>query len=197
MKLIALTGGIASGKSTVARMFEQLGAVVLDADRLAHQIYRRGTPLYRMLLKRYGSTLLSPSGQIDRKRLGNILFGSKKEKKWLESQIHPATFFLIGKKIRQALAHRPPLVLVEAALHFETGYHRFFPRVVLVTAKRKQQIERMKIREGLSSQEAQVRLNQQMPLAQKKRMADVIIDNSGNLKNTQRQVEGLFKKWTR
>jgi dephospho-CoA kinase len=197
MKLVALTGGIATGKSTVAKMFQELGAIVLQADGLAHRTYLRGTPVYREILRRYGPKILNRARNIDRKKLADILFNSPKEKKWLESKIHPATLWLLGEKLRQAIARRPKLILVEAALHFETGYYRFFPVTCVVYAGTKDQVDRLILREGLSASEALLRLKNQMPMALKRKLADFMLDNSGSLKNTRRQVKTLFNMWTR
>ncbi|MCE9623875.1 MAG: dephospho-CoA kinase [Deltaproteobacteria bacterium] len=124
MKILALTGGIATGKSSVARIFEKLGAMVIDADKVAHQTYLPKTPLYREMLKRYGRDILDAKGRVDRKKLGVLLFRSKKERQWLEERIHPATRLLIGKEIQKALRRGVKLILVEAALHVETDWHR-------------------------------------------------------------------------
>ncbi|HCU26015.1 MAG TPA: dephospho-CoA kinase [Deltaproteobacteria bacterium] len=193
--ILALTGGIASGKSTVARMFRDRGAVVLEADRIAHQSYAPGTALYRELIRRYGKKILSPRKSIDRKKLAKILFASRWERAWLEKKIHPETFRLIGSKLQSALRRRPPLILVEAALHVETGYYRVFPGLILVKASPRTQLERLIAREGLSSAEAKQRLASQMPLKKKLAMADWVIDNSGSLRKTEAQVRSLMKKF--
>ena len=166
-KILALTGGIASGKSTVARMFRDLGAVVLEADRIAHQVYRRGTLLHRELIRRYGKNILSGRGTVDRKKLAKILFASKRERAWLESRIHPETFRLIGSKLQAALRRRPRLILVEAALHVETGYYRVFSELIVVKASPGIQARRLVEREKLSHAEAKQRLASQMPLKNK------------------------------
>ncbi len=193
MKTLALTGGIASGKSTVAQLFEKYGARVIHADLLAHQTYRRGTPLYRKILNRYGKKVLARNGQIDRQALGKILFDSKKEKQWLEKEIHPLTRKLIGEKIQQCLKKKIPLILVEAALHVESGYYQEFQGLIVVKATKKNQIERLTQREGLSKREALARIQNQMPLSKKIKCADWVIDNSGTLKKTEKQVKQLIR----
>ncbi|HKY61873.1 MAG TPA: dephospho-CoA kinase [bacterium] len=194
MKIYALTGGIASGKSTVAAMFRDLGAAVIDADKVAHRVYAKGSPLYRELRRRYGRSILRPSGGIDRKRLARILFSSAKEKSWLEGRIHPETRRLIGVEIQKALRRRAPLVLVEAALHVETGYHRAFPAMITVSSGGQKQLQRLVEREALDLAEAKKRVASQFPEKEKNRRADWVIDNSGSLAKTRAQVKRLFKR---
>lgn len=196
MKIYALTGGIASGKSTVAGMFRDLGAAVIDADKIAHRVYVKGSPLHRELLRRYGRSILRPSGAIDRRRLARVLFSSTKEKAWLEERIHPETRRLIGVEIQKALRRRAPLVLVEAALHVETGYHQAFPGMIVVSSGAKKQLQRLVEREALDLAEAKARIASQGPEKEKNRLADWVIDNSGSLAKTRGQVKRLFKKLT-
>jgi dephospho-CoA kinase len=197
MKIFALTGGIASGKSTVAAMFRDLGAAVIDADKVAHRVYAKGSPLYRDLLRRYGRSILGSSGEIDRRRLARILFSSAKEKSWLEARIHPETRRLIGVEIQKALRRKAPLVLVEAALHVETGYHEAFPGMIAVSSGGERQLERLIEREALELAEAKSRISSQLPEKAKNRLADWVIDNSGSLAKTRAQVRKLFKQLSR
>ena len=197
MKIYALTGGIASGKSTVASMFRELGAVIVDADKVAHRVYAKGSPLQRELVRRYGRSVLGASGDIDRRRLARILFSSAKEKAWLESRIHPETRRLIGAEIQKALRQKAPLILVEAALHVETNYHRSFPGMIAVASGKGRQLERLVEREALSLMEAKARIASQLPEAKKNRLADWVIDNSGSLAKTKAQVRRLFQEMTK
>ncbi len=194
MKIYALTGGIASGKSTVAGMFRDLGAAVVDADKIAHRVYAKGSPLHRELVRRYGRSILDASGEIDRSRLAQILFSSTKEKTWLESRIHPETRRLIGVEIQKALRRKAPLILVEAALHVETGYHEAFPGMIAVASGSQRQLQRLVDREALDLAEAKRRIASQLPEKEKNRLADWVIDNSGSLAKTKAQVKRLFKK---
>lgn len=197
MKILALTGGIATGKTAVARLFEKHGALVIDADRAAHRAYRPGTQLYRDILRRYGREILAPDGSIDRKKLGAILFRSKPERLWLEARIHPETRRLIGREIQTALRRGRRLILVEAALHVETGYHRPFHGLIVVDAQPQIQIERLRRREGLSRAEALAKIRSQMPRRRKLAAADWVIDNSGSLASTERQVRNLVRELKR
>jgi len=194
MKILALTGGIAAGKSSAAKLFRELGAVVLDADKIAHRVYLPKSKVHRALLKRYGKKILGRTGKIDRKKLGAILFASKRERAWLEAQIHPETRRLIGAEIRKAIRKKAPLILVEAALHLETGYHRHFQGLLVVRAAPKVQLERLMKREGLKAKDAKLKISSQMPQALKCAAADWIIDNSGSLRSTKAQVKQLMKE---
>lgn len=194
MKILALTGGIATGKTAVARLFEKYGALVIDADRAAHRAYRPGTKLYREILRRYGKDILGPDGAIDRKKLGGILFRSKAERLWLEARIHPETRRLIGREIQEALRRGRRLILVEAALHVETGYHRPFHGLIVVDAPPETQAERLMRRENLSRAEALAKLRSQLPRRRKLAAADWLIDNSGSLAATERQVRKLVRE---
>lgn len=194
MKILALTGGIATGKTAVARLFEKHGAWVIDADRAAHRAYLPGTKLHRDILRRYGRECLAPDGTIDRKKLGAILFRSKRDRLWLEARIHPETRRLIGREIQAALRRGRSLILVEAALHVETDYHRPFHGLIVVDAPPQIQIERLRRREGLSRSEALGKIRSQMPRRRKLAAADWVIDNSGSLAATERQVRKLIRE---
>lgn len=193
MKVLALTGGIAGGKSTVARFFEEMGAVVLNADRIAHKTYEPGTPLFEDLKTRYGPSILA-GGRIDREHLGEIVFGSAEERIWLESRTHPATRRLITEQLSELTQKNPPLVLVEAALHVETGYYREFDGLIVIYVPYDIAIQRLKARDGLSEEEAELRLKSQMPIEEKKKFADWLIDNSGGLEETKKQVRLLYNE---
>lgn len=195
MKILALTGGIAAGKSTVAQLFRDLGAVVLDADKIAHRVYLPKGKVHRAIQKRYGKQILDRSGKIDRKKLAGILFGSKQERAWLEAQIHPETRRLIGAEIQKAIRKKAPLILVEAALHLETGYHKPFHGLLVVSAAPKVQLQRLMKREGLNAKEARLKVSSQMSQARKRAAADWIIDNSGTLRSTRTQVRRLMKEF--
>lgn len=192
MKMIALTGGIASGKSIVCKMFEECGAKVIYADQIAHQVYDKDTPLYHSIVDRYGQDVLDPAKNIDRKKLGEILFNSKKEKEWLESSIHPETRKLIEKEIKEAKQTNPPLILIEAALHVESEYYLLFEGLMVVHAGLEDQLQRLMTRDGISRDQALLRVENQLPLAEKLKKANWAIDNSGTLEATQKQVKELY-----
>ncbi len=195
MKVLALTGGIASGKSTVSEMFQQWGAAIIDADHLAHKTYEPGTLLYKILLNRLGPEILSATGSIDRKKLAPLLFNDELLRRGLEKLIHPEVRTLILQEIEQLRSHSPQLILVEAALHVETGYYREFDGLILVTCPKELQIERLRKRDSLSEEQIKARLHSQWPLEAKIPVANYLIDNSGSLENTQKQAKALFDQW--
>ena len=195
MKILALTGGIASGKSTVAKFFEELGAVILEADQEAHQCYAPGTDLFQELQKRYGPQIVS-AGKIDRRRLGEIVFVDPTERQWLESKTHACAREHIAEKLRQIAKKNPPLVLVEAALHVETGYYREFEGLIVIYVPEAVALERLQRREGLNAEQAKRRIASQMPIEDKKKQANWLIDNSGSLEETKKQVTRLYKELT-
>lgn len=194
MKILALSGGIATGKTAVARIFQKLGAAVIDADKIAHRVYLPNTQIYRDIVRRYGKKVLTADKTIDRKALGKILFKSKKERLWLESCIHPQTRMLIGREIQKAIRSGKKVVIVEAALHVETAYHRPFHGLIVVDAPPRTQIERLVHREGLSRTEAQRKIRSQLPRRLKLKAADWIIDNSGTLARSEKQIRKLMKE---
>ncbi len=195
MKILALTGGIASGKSTVANFFTKQGAIVLDADKTAHEVYKKKSPVYQKIKARYGKKILKKDQSIDRKKLADILFHSPQQKKWLEKQIHPATIKLLGEKLQKALQKKPKLILVEAALHVETGYYRQFDGMIVISVPTQTQLERLILRDKISKAEAKQRLKNQIPLIKKRRLANWVIDNSGNRNKTEQQVIKFLKNW--
>jgi len=197
MKILALTGGIASGKSTVGQMFVQRGAILIDADKIAHEVYRKGSVVHGRIVHRYGRSILDRDGQINRMALAKILFSSEREKEWLEGLIHPKTRDLIGKRIDKAVKKNPALILVEAALHIETGYYRLFEGLIIVKISPKVQLERLVERAGLKPAEAKLRIKRQGNWDKRYRMADWLIDNSGSFQKTEQQVDKLYQRLTR
>ncbi|MCB1215621.1 MAG: dephospho-CoA kinase, partial [Deltaproteobacteria bacterium] len=194
--ILALSGGIASGKSTVGDFFKSLGATILNADKEAKKLYTPGQTLYYKILKRYGSKLKTNTG-IDRKKLASIIFNHKQEKTWLEKESHHQTRKNLGKKIRKALYQKSPLILVEAALHIETGYDLYFPGLILIVIPKEEQIKRLIKRDKLNLEEAKLRLRNQLSLQEKLKHAHWMIDNSGKWQETQRQIKKLYQHLTR
>ena len=173
---IGLTGGIASGKSSVGRLLEARGWPVLDADRYAREALSPNTPASEAVAKRFGATVGSAS-DLDRKALGRIVFSDSVERRWLEELIHP----VVRKRFDQeldALASEPVVVLMIPLL-FEAGLESLCSEIWVVNCTPEQQLARMMQRDGLSKAEAQARLQSQWPLASKRDQADRVIDNGG------------------
>lgn len=196
MKVLALTGGVAAGKSTVAGMFAELGAKILDADAIAHGCYAPGTPLHAEILKKFGANLEKPDGSIDRKALGAQVFRSAEAKAWLEAHTHQATRHAIDQEISRLRNSGVPLILVEAALHVETGFFRHFEGLIVVHVNPEIQLKRLMERNGISEAEATLIIKNQMPVEVKRKYADWVIDNSGSLEQTRQRVEELYGEWT-
>jgi dephospho-CoA kinase len=197
MLRIGLTGGIASGKSTVCGMLQDRGCTIVDADEVAHQLLLKSQPCFSRVVEAFGVEILDSAGEIDRKKLGAIVFENQPFLETLEGIVHPQV-------IRQILAkldimekeQRHTKVVVDASLMIESGFYKSFKPLVVVTCKLEQQMERLIARNGLSESQARRRISLQVPLEQKLRFADHVIDNSGTLENTKVQVDALFAEWS-
>lgn len=194
MKVIGLTGGIGSGKSTVARFFSELGAFVIDADQVDHLLLRTDTELIQILFQEFGAVGDRQTLQIDRKKLAQIVFQDPQKLKRLEALIHPRIRESIFKQIAAVDPNRYPLVLVDAALLVETRLYQAFEGLIVVKANLDQQIERLQKREGYPFEEIEKRIRFQLPLEAKLEVANWVIDNSYNLEHTKQQVSQLFRK---
>jgi dephospho-CoA kinase len=192
-RVIGLTGGIASGKSTVAAMLRQLGAAVVDADALARQIVLPGTPALAELAKRFGPEILDTSGCLDRKRLGEIVFSDAEARADLNRITHPRIASAGQAEIARHAAAGAPVVFYEAALLVENGAHRALDGLVVVAIPPAMQVDRMVSRDGLDRAAAEARLAAQLPLSAKTAVATHVIDNSGSEAQTRAQVEVLWR----
>jgi dephospho-CoA kinase len=190
MFIIGLTGNIATGKSTVAKMLRELGAEVIDADALVHELYQPNTKVTRRVAELFGAEVLLPDGGVNRQKLGAVVFNDKERMKALESVVHPAVAALRNEKINQATK---PVVVLEAVKLFETGQHQQCHQFWVVTASESAQLQRLMKQRGLSKEQARSRLAVQPPLEEKLKIADVVIDNSGTLDDLRRQVEAAWE----
>ena len=194
VKIIGLTGGIASGKTTVAKLFEALGATVIDADAVTHSLYEKRLDLVKSLSEAFGKEILTPLGKIDRLKLGALVFADASHRKKLETLVHPIIREEIQNQIEEAKRKNPPLILVEAALLVETGYYKQWDGLIVVKANPHHQEERLMQRNSFSSEEAKERIGVQISLADRLKAAHWVIDNSGSLEETERQVKDLYQK---
>ena len=196
MILIGLTGGVATGKSTVAAMFKRCGAVVIDADVLARTVVEPGKPAWREIVKTFGRSVLNPDRTIDRQTLGSIVFGSPAKRKQLERIIHPRVAREQQRLTREAAKHDPRAVVIyDVPLLFEAGIDTRVDVTIVVTADRETQVARLKKRNGLSRAEALRRIKSQMPLVQKRRLADFVIDGTRRRTDLFRQIKGLCQQF--
>lgn len=186
-----LTGGIACGKSTVAAILREMGFRVLDADLLAHQLIEPGEPAHEEVLREFGREICDAQGRIDRARLGAIVFADPAKLAQLNRIVHPRVLEASDRQFAEWAKTEPHgMAFIEAALLVEAGYHRRLDRLVVVWCTPEQQRERL-IARGMSSEEAQRRIGSQMPIEEKKRFATDLIDCSGTLEDTRKQVEAL------
>jgi dephospho-CoA kinase len=193
MRLIGLTGGIATGKSMVDRMLEARGAAVIDADQLAREVVRRGEPALQAVAARFGPDVIQPDGTLDRERLGKIVFADPEARRDLDQITHPRIAELTRDRIAAALASPAPLVAVDIPLLFENARESMFEGVLLVYAPREVQVRRLRERNGLDEAAALQRLAAQLPIDEKRDRATWIIDNTHGLDATARAVDDWWE----
>jgi|Deesub1362B_J571_1020462.scaffolds.fasta_scaffold02118_4 dephospho-CoA kinase len=189
--IIGLTGNIATGKSVVLQMLKRLGAFCIDADELVHYLMRKGTPLWRAVLEEFGEGILSADGEIDRKRLGDIVFKDTASLRRLEEIVHPTVIVKIDELIRSS---DKGVVAVEAIKLIESGMYRKCDSLWVVTCRKEQQLARLMAQKKMSEEEALLRIESQSPQEEKVALADVVINNSGDLKETWQQVKVEWNK---
>ena len=195
MKVIGLTGNIGCGKSVVARMFEELGARVIDADRIARLVVDPGEPAWKEIVKTFGKEILNQDGTINRGRLGEIVFNDKEKRETLNGITHPRIIERIKELIEESGRENVEVVIVEAALIVEKGGMKpLINDLIVVTADEKAQIRRLMGRDRFSREAALSRIRSQIPLSEKVGLATYVIDNSGTLEETRRQVEEVWKR---
>jgi dephospho-CoA kinase len=198
MASFGLTGGIASGKTTVAAMFRELGARIIDADEIAHELLRPGSPVFAQVVARFGHGILNSAGEIDRPRLGEIVFADPAERAALDGIIHPAILARRNELLAAFHAANPAAVVIsDAALIYEAHIESRFLKVIVVWCRPEQQLERLLAKTGLSRDQALRRIEAQMPIDEKRRRAGFVIDNSGTGDETRRQVEALYPELAR
>ena len=195
MIMVGLTGSVATGKSTVAKMFQQCGAVVIDADLLARQVVEPGKPAWRAIVKTFGKTILNPDRSLNRHALGAIVFRHPAKRLALEAIIHPRVAREQARLTKQAARQDPhAVVMYDVPLLFEAGIDKRVDETIVVTADRTTQVSRLKKRNGLSRAEALHRINSQMPLAKKVRQADHVLDGTLPRPTLRKHVDQLFTR---
>jgi dephospho-CoA kinase len=194
MLRIGLTGGLASGKSLVAKRLVDLGCHWIQADQLGHEVLQKGSAVQAQVVRHFGPGILLENGEIDRRKLAAAVFDSPERLAALNALVHPAVIRR-EEQLSQNIARSDPsaIIVVEAAILIETGRYKRFQKLILAVCEEKQQVERAMKRSGLTREEVLARLRQQMPLEQKRKYADYIIDTSGPKEGTFRQVEDLYR----
>ena len=191
MLLVGLTGGIGSGKSTVARLLEKRGAVVFDADLLAREAVEPGTPGHAAVIERFGADVLAPGGELDREALASIVFADPSARRDLEEIVHPEVRRLFAEG-SEAYRDTDRVVVFSAPLLVETGMHTAFEILVVVSATVATQIKRLMRQRGMSESSIRARIEAQAPLEDKAAVADFLVDNEGTLDELESQVDRLW-----
>ena len=194
MILVGLTGGLATGKSTVAKMFKLWGAAVIDADLLARQVVQSGKPAWREIVKTFGKTVLNPDHSLNRHALGAIVFLHPAKRRALEAIVHPRVAREQNRLTKQAARKNPHAVVIyDVPLLFEAGIDKRVDQTIVVTADRTTQVSRLKKRNRLSRAEALRRIHSQMPLTRKIRQADHVVNGTLPRSSLRKKVAQLFK----
>jgi len=191
--VLAVTGSLGSGKSSVARILKGLGLAVLDADAIAHDCIKPRKPAYRKIVSLFGKEVLKKDRSIDRSKLGKQVFRDGLLLKRLNSIVHPWVIEVIKKEIRKARLRNKPIVL-DVPLLVEAGLDRLVDKIIVVKASAETQLRRVAKKTKLSRREIKIRIKTQIPLRAKMRLADFIIDNSGTRESTRKQVEKVVRR---
>jgi dephospho-CoA kinase len=192
MSYFGLTGGVATGKSTAARMFHELGAQIIDADRIGHELFAKTSPVFAEVVERFGNGILDSQREICRQRLGAIVFSDPEKLRQLNAIVHPRIISQVEVRAAELAAqNRRSVILVDAALIFEAGIGGRFEKVIVTWCPPEMQLARL-MDKGMTREEAGRRVAAQMPVDEKKRRADFVIDSSGPLEDTRAQVERIF-----
>ncbi len=194
MQVVGLTGGIATGKSTVAAVFQRMDCAIIDADRIAREIVRPGSPGLEALCRQFGRGILDEAGGLNRSALGKIVFRNPVLRDRLNELLHPPILARIDAALKAYRQEGRDMVILDAPLLFETGLNARTDAVVVVYAGEEVQLKRLMERDGLTREEAALRIASQMPLQEKVRRADFVIDNGGGLPATEEQAKEVLKK---
>jgi dephospho-CoA kinase len=192
--VVGLTGGIACGKTTVASMFGDLGIPVLDADALAREVVEPGTPGLQRIVDQFGKGVLDQGGRLDRKKVGDLIFGDEEAREKLNAIMHPMIGAAGAKHMAALQEGDAPYFLYEAALLVETRSYEAFSALIVVSAEESIQRLRLIARDGFTVSEANARISSQLPLARKIAVADYVVTNNGDLEATRRQVAEVHQK---
>ena len=192
MFAIGLTGGIGTGKTEVAAILRRLGAEVLDADEMAHEVYRRGTGPWREIVHEFGEDVLAADGEIDRPKLGSVVFQDDGELQRLNRIVHPAVRESVKERLDELREDGTGVAAVEVVLLVEAGWQDLFDEVWVTVTKEEAAAKRTACRSGLSVGEVRARIASQMPQAERVRQADAVVDNNGSLGQLEVHVQQLW-----
>ena len=198
MLRVGLTGGLACGKSFVGEALAGWGCLLIQADELGHEVLALGGEAYEAVVKEFGNGILAEDGSIDRRALAARVFGAPERLDRLNAIVHPLVLRREEERIAQFAGREPDgIAVVEAAILIETGSYKRFDRLILVTCTSEQQVERAMRREGAVESDARARISRQMPLEEKRKFADFVIDTSGAKEDTLRQTRAVYESLRR
>ncbi|WP_226604785.1 dephospho-CoA kinase [Bacillus cereus] len=193
--VIGLTGGIASGKSTVSEMFRELSIPVIDADIIAREVVERGKPAYNKIVEVFGAEVIQQDGELDRPKLGSIVFYNEEKRLQLNKIVHPAVREEMNRQKEMYIKEGMQAIVLDIPLLFESKLTSLVDRILVVAVTPDTQLERLMKRNGFSEEEATARIQSQMPLAEKVKNADEVINNDGTIMGTKTQLQVILKKW--
>ena len=194
-QIIGITGGIASGKSSVSQYLKELGFTVVDADVASRAVVEPGEEAYLQVVKAFGEDLLLSDGNIDRAKLGSIIFHDQEKRLLLNSIVHPAVRNWMRVETEKALATGAETVFMDIPLLFESKLTFMVEKTLLIYVDESVQLERLMNRNALTQSDALARIRSQMPLKDKTALADAVVDNNGDIEETKKQVDEVLKKW--
>lgn len=193
--IIGLTGSIASGKSTVANILKQYGLPIVDADLVARKVVEKGEPTLQKIVEAFGEDILTNTGEMDRAKVGAIVFHNEEKRKLLNSIIHPAIRAEMLRQRDELIQNGAKAVVMDIPLLFESKLQHFVEKILVVTVDEHIQLERLMKRNNFTEEEAKARINSQMPLSEKVKQADAVIYNNGTLEETKKQVQIVLHNW--
>lgn len=193
--VIGLTGSIATGKSTVSRMFEDFHIPVVDADKIAREVVYPGEKAYESIVEAFGESILLPDKELDRPALGSIIFADESKRKLLNSIIHPAIRERIFQQKDAHIKAGERCVVLDIPLLFEGNYSKVVDRTIVVSVDESVQLERLMLRNQLTEEEARERIESQLSIREKTKLASAVIDNNGTIAESREQLEKILKSW--
>lgn len=194
-QVIGITGSIATGKSTVSKMVKEFGYTVIDADIAARVVVEPGEEAYTKIVDAFGEEILQPNGELDRKRLGNIVFNNEEKRLLLNSIVHPAVRKWMNEQKEAAFNRGEKVVFLDIPLLYESKLTYMTDKVIVVYVDQNIQLDRLMKRNELTEQEAKARIQSQMSIEEKKKLADAVIDNRGSLEETKQQLLSILTSW--
>ena len=193
--IIGLTGSIASGKSTVSNMLKEYGFPIVDADVVARQVVEPGSETLKKIAEAFGEEVLTENGELDRKKLGSIIFNDEEKRQLLNSIMHPAIRKEMLRQRDEYLEKGEKTVIMDIPLLFESKLQHFVDKILVVSVSEDVQLERLMKRNQLTEEEAKARIQSQLPLSVKEQGADAVINNNGSIEETRKQLEQILKDW--